>query len=125
MAAMRFKIPKGASVDDWADGLPEPQRGTVRELRRLIKRAVPEAQEVVKWSWPWYVVNDNVAAIMVTGDHVNIELARGADLADPSGVLEGTGKGMRHVKLRSARDVRELPVERLLREAAAVDARRG
>jgi hypothetical protein len=32
--------------------------------------------------------------------HVNVGFFRGAELADPAGLLEGTGKVMRHVKLR-------------------------
>ena len=32
--------------------------------------------------------------------HVNVGFFRGAELADPDGLLEGTGKFMRHVKLR-------------------------
>src|SRR5512132_3905738 len=31
--------------------------------------------------------------------HVNVGFFRGAELSDPSGLLEGTGKIMRHVKL--------------------------
>ena len=31
--------------------------------------------------------------------HVNVGLFRGAEFADPAGLLEGTGKFMRHVKL--------------------------
>ena len=33
-------------------------------------------------------------------DHVNVGFFRGAEIADPEGLLEGTGKFMRHVKLR-------------------------
>ena len=32
--------------------------------------------------------------------HVNVGFFRGAGIADPAGLLEGTGKFMRHVKLR-------------------------
>ena len=32
--------------------------------------------------------------------HVNVGFFRGAAIADPHGLLEGTGKSMRHVKLR-------------------------
>jgi hypothetical protein len=32
--------------------------------------------------------------------HVNVGFFRGAEIADPAGLLEGTGKVMRHVKLR-------------------------
>ena len=37
--------------------------------------------------------------------HVNVGFFRGAELADPAGLLEGTGKYMRHVKLRPDRDI--------------------
>ena len=36
--------------------------------------------------------------------HVNVGFFRGAEIADPEGMLEGTGKFMRHVKLRPERD---------------------
>jgi hypothetical protein len=37
--------------------------------------------------------------------HVNVGFFRGAELADPKHLLEGTGKFMRHVKLRPEKDV--------------------
>ena len=37
--------------------------------------------------------------------HVNVGFFRGAELSDPKGLLEGTGKFMRHVKLRPDREV--------------------
>jgi len=37
--------------------------------------------------------------------HVNVGFFRGAELADPAGLLEGTGKYMRHVKLRPESDI--------------------
>ena len=36
--------------------------------------------------------------------HVNVGFFRGAEIADPEGLLEGTGKFMRHVKLRPESD---------------------
>jgi hypothetical protein len=36
--------------------------------------------------------------------HVNVGFFRGAELADPESLLEGTGKFMRHVKLKPERD---------------------
>lgn len=37
--------------------------------------------------------------------HVNVGFFRGAELPDPGGLLEGTGKFMRHVKLRPGGEV--------------------
>jgi hypothetical protein len=37
--------------------------------------------------------------------HVNVGFFRGAELPDPDGVLEGTGRFMRHVKLRPGQEI--------------------
>jgi hypothetical protein len=49
--------------------------------------------------------------------HVNVGFFRGAELADPEGLLEGTGKFMRHVKLRPERDVAATPLLKLIETA--------
>jgi hypothetical protein len=46
------------------------------------------------------------------------EIAYGADLSDPDGLLEGTGKKLRHIKLRSLEDLQQ-PAVRTLLEAAS------
>jgi hypothetical protein len=50
--------------------------------------------------------------------HVNVQLADGAQLPDRNGIVEGTGKRIRHVKCRSLEDVRR-PALRALIEAEA------
>jgi len=50
-------------------------------------------------------------------DHVNVGFFRGAEIADPAGLLEGTGKLMRHVKLRSERDVDATALRELIATA--------
>jgi hypothetical protein len=52
--------------------------------------------------------------------HVNVGFFRGAELADPDGLLEGTGKFMRHVKLRPGQQVDEAALKRLI-HAAYID----
>jgi len=56
-------------------------------------------------------------------DHVNVGFFRGAEIDDPKGLLEGTGKLMRHVKLRPERDVDESGLTKLI-EIAYIDMRR-
>jgi hypothetical protein len=55
--------------------------------------------------------------------HVNVGFFRGAELADPQGLLEGTGKFMRHVKLRPEREVDPTALKALI-EAAYTDMKR-
>ena len=55
--------------------------------------------------------------------HVNVGFFRGAEIADPAGLLEGTGKFMRHVKLRPEFDVDSDALTRLI-ETAYIDIKR-
>jgi hypothetical protein len=43
-------------------------------------------------------------AIIPHKAHVNLQLADGVELLDPDGRIEGTGKRIRHVKVRSVED---------------------
>ena len=52
--------------------------------------------------------------------HVNVGFFRGAEIADPEGLLEGTGKFMRHVKLRPHRDVNVTALTKLI-DTAYID----
>jgi hypothetical protein len=49
--------------------------------------------------------------------HVNVGFFRGAEIADPDGLLEGTGKFMRHVKLRPECDVDARALMKLIETA--------
>ena len=46
--------------------------------------------------------------------HVNIGFFRGADLPDPAGLLQGSGKRMRHVKLAIGKPLDEDAIEQLI-----------
>jgi len=51
--------------------------------------------------------------------HVNVGFFRGAEIADPENLLEGTGKFMRHVKLKPERDVDPAALTKLIKTAYA------
>lgn len=55
--------------------------------------------------------------------HVNVGFFRGAELADPAQLLEGTGKYMRHVKLWPERDIDAMALTKLI-DAAYADMNR-
>ena len=51
------------------------------------------------------VIADGICNIGVFTRHVLLGFRRGADLKDPAGVLQGTGKGMRHIRLNKLSDL--------------------
>jgi len=62
-------------------------------------------------------MKDNVCLVVIYRDHVNLMFPRGVDLKDPRGLLEGSGKAMRHVKMLSAGDVERPGVRALIKHA--------
>lgn len=95
----------------------------LRALRRLVRRAAPGLVEAVKWgNGCWIGANQPVAYLHSRPDYVQFGFFRGSRLADPDGLLHGSGQWVRHVKVRSARDIDEVRLAALLAQAVAFDA---
>ncbi len=62
-------------------------------------------------------MSQHYAYIAVQGAHVNLGFYQGAWLTDPDGLLEGTGKNLRHVKLRDVPSCKSKAVTALLKQA--------
>lgn len=113
----------GQGADGFVAKLDPARKQSVQALRKLIRKAGPSLEETVKWGMPCYTGKENVCCIMVFRDHVNLGFFKGTSLGDPAGILEGTGKGLRHVKVYKASDIKERPVTALIRQAAAIDGK--
>jgi len=93
-----------------------------KALRALTKKAVKGVEEYVNpWKIPSFDSNGPLCCFMVGKEHVTFAFMRGAALSDPDQLLEGTGKGVRHVKLRSVADVKKPGVKKLVVEAAKLN----
>ena len=62
---------------------------------------------------------EHYAYIMVHASHVNLGFYHGATLPDPSGLLQGSGKKLRHIKLPDVAATRAPAITALLRAAIA------
>ena len=89
-----------------AEHTPEIQ-AIERALRATVRAAFPDAVEQVDFGNKLIAFGRSMKmrgllfAIIAHKSHVNLQLADGADLADPERLIEGTGKRIRHVKIRS------------------------
>ena len=94
----------------------------IKALRALVKKSVTGVEEYVNpWKIPSFDSNGPLCCFIVGKEHVTFALMRGAALPDPQNLLEGTGKGVRHVKLRSVDDVKKPAVKKLVVEAAKLN----
>lgn len=99
----------------------EPKwRTIVRALRKFVKKTAPKLRESVKWSNGCWLAEDAfpVSYVYCAPDHVQFGFVRGSRLKDPKGLLEGEAQHVRHIKLRSAKDIDERSFAALLRQAA-------
>src|SRR5262249_45684582 len=93
-----------------------------KAIRSLVKKSVARAEEYVNpWKIPTFDLNGPLCFYMVAKEHVIFGFMRGAMLRDPKKLLEGTGKFLRHVKVRSTADVRQPAVQALLKHAAQLN----
>ncbi len=80
----------------------------------------PDVRELLHDGWPTACAGDAAFAYAsVHAEHVNIGFYRGAELPDPAGLLQGSGKRMRHVKLKTGEDVDEEALHALIAAAYA------
>lgn len=112
----RFK-----TVDEYVDSLQGWQREVVSMLRDLIREAAPEATEAIKWAQPVYEDHGPFCYIKAFKNHVNFGFWRGADLPDPEGLIESSGKKMGHVKLVGADEIRPEVFAEYVRAAAMLN----
>ena len=79
-----------------------------------------DVRELLHDGWPTACVEDAAFAYTsVHAAHVNLGFYRGAELPDPDGLLQGTGKRIRHVKLPAGEAVDEDALEALIVAAYA------
>ena len=88
-----------------------------RDLRNMILEQVPDMDDVIKWKNLFYEKKGYVCAIVIHKDHVNLQFARGTEIDDPEGILEGTGKKIRHVKINNTKEINSDRLKNMVIEA--------
>ncbi len=100
-------------------------RDVARALRATIRAELPDVVEEVDFGNKLIAfgrsmkMRDLLFAVIPHTAHVNLQLADGVDLPDPGGLVEGTGKRIRHVKVRSVEAAGSPAVRELVRTQLA------
>jgi hypothetical protein len=103
---------------------PEVQALT-NKARRLLLKLLPGAEErvdpsaaVLSYGYgPGY--RGMVCTLILSKTGVKIGLVRGAELTDPVGLLEGSGKTHKYVQLHTASDLNDPDLKQLIKAARA------
>ena len=109
-------------VRAWLESLPAEKRALIEALRGLIASAAPLAHEIISRDAVWYSPPHSgypIFYLTVFAAHVNLGFFYGGFVPDPEGLLIGSGKRMRHLKIRSVQETENPAIASLLVQAWA------
>ncbi|HXI02333.1 MAG TPA: DUF1801 domain-containing protein [Candidatus Saccharimonadales bacterium] len=125
--AVRRQLDKAqvGTFDDLVRGCDPEVQEIARRLQALVFEVIPDAEEVtyLRWRITLYKKRTEICGIQPAGDRCNFYLTKGAYLHDPEGILEGTGKLIRHVKVRSVVGTAAESIRELLKQAVELSQR--
>jgi hypothetical protein len=114
-------------VESWLNGEPVQLRAIARSWFSRIRHCGTDVFELIQDGCPVACVEDAAFAyVNAFKGHVNVGFFYGAWLEDAAGLLEGSGKRMRHVKVRPGAPLDEAALQSLIDTAYAdIKARLG
>jgi hypothetical protein len=106
------------AVEAWLRESPGALGEIARRWFERMRDCGADVRELMHDGAPTACVEDAAFAyVNAFTSHVNVGFFRGAELADPAKLLEGTGKRMRHVKLRPEAGVDAVALTQLIETA--------
>ena len=114
-------VERDPRIDAWMKAHAGELGGIAREWFDVMRKCGDEVREILHDGCPVACLGDApFGYVNVFRSHVNVGFFHGAALPDPAGLLEGTGKFMRHVKVRAGAVTNGSALRRLI-EAAYLD----
>ena len=99
-------------IKKYLDKLPSPQKEICEKVRKIIIKACPDLEELMKNGVPSY---ENKYYIVGLKDHVNIGFSIEGLSSEELSLFEGKGKLMRHIKIYSLDEIDEKRIVKLLK----------
>ena len=117
-----FRLPgavrRDPAIEAWMRGHAGELGAIAQRWFEVMRDCGDDVREVLHDGHPTACVGDAAFAyVNAFRAHVNVGFFRGAEIADPAGLLEGTGKFMRHVKLGPGHDVDAEALNKLIETA--------
>ncbi len=111
-------VKRDPAVQEWFNGQPENLRAMARPWFERMRACGDDVRELMHDGCPTACVGDaGFGYVNAFSAHVNVGFFRGSTLPDPVGLLEGTGKLGRHVKLKPG-----IPLDHAALEAVITQA---
>ena len=117
---LRFNgaVERDAAIDAWMSKHPGELGALAHHWFEVMRKCGDEVRELLHDGCPVACLGDvPFAYVNVFTSHVNVGFFQGAALPDPARILQGTGKFMRHVKLKPGTPPNTAALSRLIHNA--------
>lgn len=113
------------TVDEFVKKKVPPQhRDLVNELRALLRKNAPGAEELISYGVPMYRYDKPFAWITPSKSGVSIGFRDGTSIEDKHRLLKGTGKGARNVHMKKVEDLNATALRAYIKQAVKLDRAR-
>ena len=99
-------------VENYIEKQKSPQREICHKLSNIILKTFPDIKEEMKLGVPWYEGKYYIVALK---DHVNLGFSLEGLSKEETGLFEGGGKTMKHIKISSLNEIDETKIVKLLK----------
>jgi hypothetical protein len=108
-------VKRDPAIEVWLRGHPRELGAIAQRWFEALRACGDDVRELLHDGHPTACVGDAAFSyVNAFRAHVNLGFFRGAEIADPEGLLEGTGRFMRHVKLTPGREVDGTALRKLI-----------
>jgi hypothetical protein len=92
-------------VTNYIESATEEQKAIMEVLRQLIHQEVRSVREDFKWSRPVFSTDKDIAYFKTAKAYVTFGFMQAEKIKEGLHFLEGTGKDMRHIKIKKVSEI--------------------
>ncbi|MCX6290715.1 MAG: DUF1801 domain-containing protein [Bacteroidetes bacterium] len=106
-------------IEKFLSGMTGEKRELAVIVREIFLSTDKKITETIKWGNLTFVYKGNLAFVYTYKkvDYINVGFLRALELSDPGKLFQGTGKGMRHIKIFSEKDIPKTQLKKWIKEA--------
>lgn len=118
-------MPLPKAVEDYFEALDGPMKPVAVALAHAVSKQNSRLKATIAWGYPCWFGNERVFSVIPHARHCNLQLWAGAKLAAQYiGRIEGSGKSLRHVKVRDEDEIDD-ELEDIIDRAILLDREEG
>jgi hypothetical protein len=106
-------------VTEYINSTSGERKAIMEKIRSLIHESVKGVTEDFKWSRPVFKAKKLFAYLHANKSNITLGFMNIHKIDDPGGLLAGTGKDMRHIKLETVADIDSVLLKKWFAAAAS------